>query len=86
MADAGKILELLKLPIGGIFSLLPWREVGWGLGRIQTRLKKWARLSTTHFRFELFTVRNFARAAYYRARFSARKGQKDRSAIRGLTR
>lgn len=40
MVDAGEILELLKFPVGGIFSLHPWREVGRGLGRIQRRLKK----------------------------------------------
>ena len=37
MVDAGDILELLKFPVGGI---IPWREAGRGLGRIQTRLKK----------------------------------------------
>lgn len=40
MVDGGEILELLKYPVGGIFSLHPWQEVGRGLGRIQTRLKK----------------------------------------------
>jgi adenine deaminase len=40
IVDGGEILDLLKFPAGGIFSLLPWREVGLGLGRIQTRLKK----------------------------------------------
>ena len=40
MVDAGEIFELLKFPVGGMFSLHPWREAGRGLGRIQTRLKK----------------------------------------------
>jgi adenine deaminase len=86
MIDAGEILELLKFPFGGMFSLHPWQEVGRGLGRIQTRLKNGLVFRQAHFRFELFTVRDFARAASYLARFSAREGQKDRSAVCGLTR
>lgn len=40
IVDDGEILELLEFPVGGIFSLDSWQEVGRGLGGIQTRLKK----------------------------------------------
>jgi adenine deaminase len=36
----GKILEHLDFPVGGIFSLRPWQEVGRALKRIQHRLKE----------------------------------------------
>jgi adenine deaminase len=40
IVDDGTILEQIDFSCGGIFSLAPWREVGRGLRRIQTRLKK----------------------------------------------
>jgi adenine deaminase len=40
IVNAGEILEKIEFPLGGIFSLQPWQEVGSGLGRIQTRLKE----------------------------------------------
>jgi adenine deaminase len=36
----GAVLERIDFPCGGIFSLLPWKEVGRGLRRIQNRLKE----------------------------------------------
>lgn len=40
IVDGGAILERLDFSCGGIFSLLPWQEVGKGLRRIQNRLKE----------------------------------------------
>jgi adenine deaminase len=40
VVEQGEILEMIEFPFGGIFSLLPWREVGRGLGRVQACLKK----------------------------------------------
>ena len=40
IVNNGEILEKIEFPLGGIFSLQPWQEVGSGLGRIQTRLKE----------------------------------------------
>jgi adenine deaminase len=40
IVDGGQVLEKIDFPFGGIFSLLPWQEVGKGLRRIQTRLKE----------------------------------------------
>ncbi len=40
IVDGGVVLEKIDFPFGGIFSLLPWQEVGKGLRRIQTRLKE----------------------------------------------
>jgi len=40
IVDGGQVLEQLDLPAGAIFSLRPWRDVGQGLRRIQTRLKE----------------------------------------------
>ncbi|HYA29458.1 MAG TPA: adenine deaminase C-terminal domain-containing protein, partial [Acidobacteriota bacterium] len=40
IVENGKVLEKLEFPVGGIFSLLPWRDVGKGLRRIQNRLKE----------------------------------------------
>ena len=40
MVDRGEVLEQLDSPVGGIFSLRPWREVGQGLRRMQNRLKE----------------------------------------------
>lgn len=40
VVQQGEILEMIEFPFGGIFSLLPWREVGRGLGRVQACLKK----------------------------------------------
>lgn len=36
----GEVLERIDFPCGGIFSLLPWKDVGRGLRRIQSRLKE----------------------------------------------
>ena len=40
IVDRGQILEKLEFPFGGIFSLLPWQEVGKGMARIQCRLRE----------------------------------------------
>ena len=40
IVDGGQVLEKIDFPFGGIFSLLPWQEIGKGLRRIQTRLKE----------------------------------------------
>ena len=40
VVDRGAVLEKLEFPLGGIFSLNPWQEVGKGLRRIHTRLKE----------------------------------------------
>ena len=40
IVDGGQVVEKLEFPFGGIFSLLPWQEVGRGLRRIQGRLKE----------------------------------------------
>jgi adenine deaminase len=40
IVHGGQILEELDFPLGGIFSLLPWQEVGKGLARLQYRLKE----------------------------------------------
>jgi adenine deaminase len=40
VVDDGEVLETVELPIGGIFSLRPWQELGQGLRRIQNGLKK----------------------------------------------
>jgi len=40
VVDKGKILEELPFPIGGLFSLEPWREVGQRLANIQKILKQ----------------------------------------------
>ena len=40
IVDRGQILEKLEFPFGGIFSLLPWQEVGKGIARIQCRLRE----------------------------------------------
>ena len=36
----GQVLDKIEFPLGGIFSLEPWRTVGGGLRRIQARLKE----------------------------------------------
>jgi len=36
----GQVLDKIDFPLGGIFSLEPWRAVGSGLRRIQSRLKE----------------------------------------------
>jgi len=36
----GQVLDKIDFPLGGIFSLEPWRTVGSGLRRFQTRLKE----------------------------------------------
>lgn len=40
IVDGGQVLEKIDFPFGGIFSLLPWQEVGKGLRRMQNRLKE----------------------------------------------
>jgi adenine deaminase len=40
IVDGGKVLDKIEFPLGGIFSLRPWQEVGRGIRRIQTRLKE----------------------------------------------
>jgi adenine deaminase len=40
ISDGGEILELLEFPLGGLFSLHPWQEVGNRLGGMQKVLKK----------------------------------------------
>jgi adenine deaminase len=40
IVDRGEVLELIDFPFGGIFSLQPWREIGSGLRRVQSMLKK----------------------------------------------
>jgi adenine deaminase len=40
IVDNGEMLEMIEFPLGGIFSLGPWRQVGGGLRRIQARLKQ----------------------------------------------
>jgi adenine deaminase len=40
IVNRGEILETIEFPLGGIFSLYPWQEVGSGLRRIQTRLRE----------------------------------------------
>jgi adenine deaminase len=40
IVERGQLLEKLEFPFGGVFSLLPWREVGAKLKRIQNRLRE----------------------------------------------
>jgi adenine deaminase len=40
IVDEGEVSEKLEFPVGGIVSLLPWRQVGKGLRQIQNRLKE----------------------------------------------
>jgi adenine deaminase len=40
VVDGGQVLELMELPVGGIFSLDPWRDTGRRLRAIQERLKQ----------------------------------------------
>ena len=40
IVDDGTVLEQIDFPYGGVFSLLPWQEVGRNLRSIQHRLKK----------------------------------------------
>ena len=40
IVDGGQVLEKIDFPFGGIFSLMPWQEVGKGLRRMQNRLKE----------------------------------------------
>jgi adenine deaminase len=40
IVDRCQLLEKLEFPFGGVFSLLPWREVGAKLKRIQNRLRE----------------------------------------------
>jgi adenine deaminase len=40
IVEHGRVLDKIEFPLGGIFSLEPWRTVGSGLRRIQARLKE----------------------------------------------
>ncbi len=40
VADRGKILEKMDLPVAGLFSLKPWRETGAELGRLHQLLRE----------------------------------------------
>lgn len=40
IVNSGVIVEQVDFPCGGIFSLQPWRDVGQGLRRMQSQLKK----------------------------------------------
>ena len=40
VVDKGRVLEELRFPIGGLFSLEPWNEVGQGLAALQNTLKQ----------------------------------------------
>jgi adenine deaminase len=40
IVEHGRVLDKIEFPLGGIFSLEPWRTVGSGLRRFQTRLKE----------------------------------------------
>lgn len=40
VVDRGEVLEKLEFPVGGIFSLDPWRSVGDGLSRIHRCLRE----------------------------------------------
>lgn len=40
VVDRGEVLEKMDLPVGGIFSLRPWREMGEGLRRIHSCLRE----------------------------------------------
>lgn len=40
VVDHGEALERMDFPVGGIFSLEPWQEVGKGLSRIHRRLRE----------------------------------------------
>lgn len=39
IVEKGEILEMIEFPLGGLFSLQPWRRVADGLRRVQRRLK-----------------------------------------------
>ncbi len=40
VVDKGRVLEELRFPVGGLFSLEPWNEVGQGLAALQNTLKQ----------------------------------------------
>ena len=40
LVDKGRVLEEIPFPIGGLFSLEPWRDVGEGLAAVQRTLKE----------------------------------------------
>ncbi|MGH7772828.1 MAG: adenine deaminase [Candidatus Binatia bacterium] len=40
VVDRGEVLEQIDFPVGGIFSLRPWQEVGEGLSRIHRCLRE----------------------------------------------
>lgn len=40
VVDRGEVLEKIEFPVGGVFSLRPWQEIGQGLSRIHRRLQE----------------------------------------------
>ena len=40
VVDRGEVLEKIDFPVGGIFSLAPWREMGVKLDRVNRRLRE----------------------------------------------
>jgi adenine deaminase len=40
VVDCGEVLEKIEFPVGGIFSLAPWREMGEKLDRVNRRLRE----------------------------------------------
>ena len=40
VVNDGQLLEKIEFPVGGIFNLKPWREVGQDLGRIHRCLRE----------------------------------------------
>lgn len=40
VVDRGEVLEKIEFPVGGVFSLRPWQEIGQGLSRIHRCLKE----------------------------------------------
>jgi adenine deaminase len=40
IVDRGEVVAKVQFPVGGIFSLEPWRDIGWQLELIQRRLRE----------------------------------------------
>ncbi len=40
VVDRGEVIEKVDFPVGGVFSLRPWQEVGRGLGLIHRCLRE----------------------------------------------
>lgn len=40
VVDRGEVIEKIEFPVGGVFSLRPWQEIGEGLGRIHRSLRE----------------------------------------------